>query len=191
MYRKAPKPLKLRDIRAEDTSEDTSDDTSEGTSDTSEGTSDDGSKSNILSAVEEKANELKGKAKEMKEQAAKKFNTEKRLAKLQAKKNWDALKAKIIREGEAADALKGQIKAELKKAKKEAKQAWKDLKWKIRNGNDILQDMMASENEITQNASSKRGSTEPAMNASIQPSMNSSNLPSTNASTGGPSVDIE
>lgn len=206
-----PKSLNLE--RGRPVFGDTSDsDTS--SSDTSDLT--DASESSESDAKQDVFGKVADKAKDLEERAYRKFDKQKRMANIQARKYWQAMKFKIMREAKAANAtaeefkdlLKSgrkdakqawkdggkkywqamrskimqeaetvnasaeELKALLSLGKKDAKQAWKDLKWKIKNGNDILDDLMDSTNDFNPNNTyKKRGSTEPVVeNNTARPS---------------------
>jgi len=135
-----------------------SSDTSDATdaSETSDGTSDSDDQSRIFENISRKAKELEGKA-------LSQVDKQRKLAKLQARKYWQALKFKIMNDANGTNLSAEEVKAQLKSAKRTAKQKWEDLKWKIRNGNDILDDLMSTMDDLNPNVNNKKGSTEPVV----------------------------
>jgi len=107
---------------------------------------------------------ISGKAREFEGKALSEIRKQKRLAKLYTTRHWQALKSKIMREADATNLSAEVVKAKLKHAKRNAKKAWKDLKWKIRNGNDILEELMSNMDDLNPNINNnKKGSTEPVV----------------------------
>jgi hypothetical protein len=143
----------------ETTSSDSSD-----LSDASE-TSDSDAKNDIFDTISDKAKELE-------EKAFSKIERQRRIGKLQAQKYWQALRSKIMREANATNLSPEEIMLQLKSAKRGARKAWKDLKWKAKHGNDILEDLMDNMNDLNPNYTNK-GSTITENNDTARPWNNS------------------
>jgi len=106
---------------------------------------------------------ISGKAREFEGKALGEIRKQKRLAKLYLGKYWQALKFKIMRDADATNLSTEEVKAKLKFVENDVKKVWKDLKWKIKNGNDILDELMSSMDSLNPNINNKKGSTEPVV----------------------------
>jgi len=103
---------------------------------------------------------ISGKAKEFEGKAYRKISEQRKLAKLQARKYWEALRFKILREANATGISQTELSQQLRNGEREAKQLWRDLKWKIRNGNDILDELLENTDQLNSGNSAGRGSTQ-------------------------------
>jgi len=157
MKGKSPKYIDLEDSGRPVfgyTSDETSSSESSDITDASErsDTSDSDKRGDIFDNISSKAKEFEGKA-------FREIDKQRKLAKLQARKYWEALRFKIMKEANETNLSAEELKGELRSAKREAKQKWRDLKWKIRNGNDILEELMSDMDGLNPGKYQKRGST--------------------------------
>jgi len=136
---------------------------SESSSSSSSDTSDmtDASESSDSDNLNTKFERISEKAREFEGKALSEIRKQKRLAKLYSERYWQALKSTILEEADVSNLSAEEVKMKLKNAKRDAKKAWKDLKWKIKNGNDILDELMSSMDDLNPNINNKKGSTEP------------------------------
>jgi len=163
MGSKPPKSLDLekeqyRPVFEDTSSSDTSSSSDSHSSDLTDASETSSSESDVVNdmfeTISEKAKELEGKA-------LYEIDKQRKLAKLQARKYWHALKYKIMKRANATDLSGEELKGQLENAKRDAKQKWKDLKWKIRNGNDILDELIANDSGLNPDVHNMKGSTEP------------------------------